>query len=164
VSDTFGLVQIPGVSGATLEGIDSTTGWNGYAVVPYLRPYRINQINIKGNLGSDVELEDNNAITFIPRQGTVSSASFKVNTGRRVEFELLTSDQKKVPFGALVEKMSGETLGMVDPHGRAMLMLPEDKGDLRLRWGQEQCIVNYQLPPKETSLYFERSTASCTAL
>lgn len=58
VGETFGLVEVPEVGGVGLDGYSSVrTDGRGYAVLPYMQPYRYNWVNLDTNtLGSDTEI------------------------------------------------------------------------------------------------------------
>ena len=49
LGDTVALVQAPGASGVdVLNQTGVSTDWRGYAVVPYLTPYRRNIVGLDG--------------------------------------------------------------------------------------------------------------------
>ncbi|TDV46498.1 outer membrane usher protein [Pseudomonas graminis] len=119
LGETFALVQVKGVSGARLTNFSNVeTADNGYAILPYVQPYRTNWVNLDTRqLGADIELE--NAVDqVVPRRGAAPLVSFRTAIGRRVQFELVRADGSRVPMGAAVEDEQGKPLATVDP-GRA---------------------------------------------
>nr|WP_244114647.1 fimbria/pilus outer membrane usher protein [Burkholderia cepacia] len=74
--------------GATFGGSPSIrTDRRGYAVVPYLQPYRQNWLNIDpSSVGTDTEITDN-AKMVVPMGGAIVKTRFEAESGRRVQFE-----------------------------------------------------------------------------
>ncbi|MFX7507244.1 fimbria/pilus outer membrane usher protein, partial [Acinetobacter baumannii] len=60
VGDTFALMKLEGLKGVDVKtNVGTSVGRNGYAVVTYAQPYRLNALSPEThNLGADVELED----------------------------------------------------------------------------------------------------------
>ncbi len=73
LGDTFTLAEVPGVTGARFNSFAGVeTGRNGFAVVPYVQPYRANWVSLDTRrLGADIEVE--NAIAqVVPRRGSAT--------------------------------------------------------------------------------------------
>ncbi|WP_134588533.1 fimbria/pilus outer membrane usher protein, partial [Pseudomonas aeruginosa] len=101
VGETFGLVEVPEVGGVGLDGYSSVrTDGRGYAVLPYMQPYRYNWVNLDTNtLGSDTEISDSTQMA-VPTRGAVIAKRFSAESGRRVQFDLSMDSGGKIPFGA----------------------------------------------------------------
>lgn len=162
LGETFALVQVPNVAGAGLSSFSNVeTADNGYAVLPYAQPYRINWISLDTRqLGADVEL-DNPVTQVVPRRGAMPVVRFKAATGRRVQFELVQADGSRVPLGASVEDADGKVLAIVDPTGRALVLSEQDKGELRVSWADQSCRAAFTLPEKDPSRAYERIKVMC---
>ena len=166
VGDTFALAHVdPAVSGvgmSTRAGVE--TGLNGYAIVPYLTPYRANWVGINAkNLSADVEITEN-MMQVVPTRGAVVLATFKSDTGRRIQFEFKLSDGTPFPFGAVVETINGERLGITDPRGRALVLLSEEQqkqADVMVQWDHSECRIPYSLPDKVKGENYTRIILVC---
>lgn len=163
VGDTFALIKVEGAKGAAI-GTESgvTTGRNGYAVVPYAQPYRINTLRPDtSNLGADIELSES-VKQVAPRRGAIVEAVFDAQSGRRAQFALTRDDGEPVPFGAIVaDAGSGQSLGMVDRTGNALVLLKREQGELIVKWTQGQCRAPYALPAEESGVYYVRQVIRC---
>lgn len=153
-SETFALVEARGAEGASVSSypgvyIDS----RGFAAVPYLNPYQMNEISLdpKGASGS-VEL-DNTSQKVAPYAGAV----VKVKYGTRTGVPLLinaTYQGEPVPFGADVLDENGNSVGSVGQGGQIYARVTDTKGQLKVTWGNQsgmQCLADYQLPPQKNS-------------
>ncbi|KWC39375.1 usher CupC3 [Burkholderia ubonensis] len=164
LGETFAVVEVPKVSGATFGSSTVRTDRRGYAIVPYLQPYRQNWLNIDpSSLGTETEIADN-AKNVVPTRGAIVAARFEAESGRRVQFELSGDEGGKVPFGAQAYDAKGKLLGMVDNQSRLLVFGIEDKGSIDVRWGDKQCTIGYALKPQNKALAYERMAASCTRL
>ncbi|CAJ0715666.1 Outer membrane usher protein FimD [Ralstonia edaphis] len=163
VGDTFALMKMEGVKGADVRTDGGTpVGRNGYAVVTYAQPYRLNALRPDThNLGADVELEDT-IKQVVPRRGAIVKATFKGYSGVRVQFTLQQADGKPVPFGASVEDVqTGKQLGIADPSGKAFVLLNQEQGTLVVKWKEGQCQAPYALPKTEAGRNYQRQTLRC---
>ncbi|WP_296262229.1 MULTISPECIES: fimbria/pilus outer membrane usher protein [unclassified Pseudomonas] len=162
LGETFALVQVADVTGARLSNFSNVeTASNGYAILPYTQPYRANWVSLDTRqLGADVELE--NAVTqLIPRRGAVPVVSFKATVGRRVQFELLHHDGGHLPLGAMVEDEQGKLLAAVDPSGRALVLSEQDSGELVIKWSDQHCRAQFDLPPRDPQRTYDRVKVVC---
>jgi outer membrane usher protein len=149
-SDTFALVEAKGAEGASVSSypgvkIDS----RGYAVVPYLNPYQMNDISIdpKGT-ASDVEL-DNTSQKVAPYSGAVVKVQYSTQRGTPMLMSA-TYRGEPVPFGADVFDHKGSRVGAVGQGGQVYARVPEEKGQLKVIWGEGsemQCAVDYRVMP-----------------
>ena len=149
-SDTFALVEAKGAEGAKVSSypgvsIDS----RGYAVVPYLNPYQMNEISIdpKGT-SANVEL-DSTSQKVAPHSGAVVKMKYTTKQGTAILIDT-TYQGEPVPFGADVFDGKGNSVGTVGQGGQLYARVAQDKGQLSVKWGegsQMQCMVNYVLMP-----------------
>ncbi len=162
LGETFALVEVPGVRGASLASSRQVeTAANGYAVLPYAQPYRTNWVSLDTRqLGADVEL-DNAIAQLVPRRGAMPVVRFQASVGRRVQFELLRADGSPLPLGASVEDGQGKVLASVDPTSQALVLVEQDSGRLTLRWSEQRCSAPFQLPPREAGRAYDRLKVVC---
>ncbi|AZQ54912.1 fimbria/pilus outer membrane usher protein [Burkholderia cenocepacia] len=162
LGETFAVVQVPKVSDVTFGGAPTVrTDRRGYAIVPYLQPYRQNWLNIDpSSIGTHTEITDN-AKMVVPTRGAIVKTRFEAESGRRVQFELSTDEGGKVPFGAQAYDAKGKLLGMVDNQSRLLVFGVADQGSIDVSWGDKQCTIGYALKPQNKELAYERQAASC---
>ncbi|MGF6192415.1 outer membrane usher protein [Serratia sp. 509] len=151
--ETLVLVRAPGVRGATVQNNTGIrTDWRGYAVVPYVSPYRKNRIALDTEtLAEDVDI-DTNIQSVIPTHGALVLADFKTRVGSRV-LMTLNHQGKSVPFGAIASLVQNkgemENSGIVGSDGQLYLSGVPEKGQLQVKWGNaanQQCKVAFALP------------------
>ncbi|HHH1368274.1 TPA: fimbria/pilus outer membrane usher protein [Yersinia enterocolitica] len=154
-SETFAVVEAKGAEGAEVSSysgikIDS----RGYAVVPYLNAYQMNEITIdpKGT-SYDVELESTSQ-KVAPNAGAVVLVKYKSTTGFPILVNATQSDGEPVPFGADVSDMNGHVVGSVGQGGQVYARVNEERGRLQVSWGEDasqQCYLSYILPPQQAN-------------
>lgn len=149
-SDTFALVEAKGAQGAVVSGYPGIhiDHW-GYALVPYLSPYQLNNISIdpKGT-SNDVELE-NTEQKVAPYSGAVVKLKYGAKFGVPILITATTGEQP-VPFGANVYDSRGNVVGAVGQGGQIYARVAEEKGQLKIKWGSDitsGCTVSYRLIP-----------------
>jgi outer membrane usher protein len=167
VGETAALVHAPGAAGA---GLSSYTGIvldrNGYALVPYLNPYRRNQIELdpKG-LDLDVELKYTTQ-EVIPSAGSLVRAEFDTETGRAFVLRL-DMDGASIPFGADIQDESGNSIGVVGQMNQGLTRKLHEDGMLNVVWGQrsnQRCTAAYTLPapaPLAGGAFYQRLALQC---
>jgi outer membrane usher protein len=168
VGETIGIVEARDAEGASVNTAGVRVDGRGYAVVPYMTPYRLNEIAIdpKGS-STDVEL----ALTsqrVAPRAGAVVMLKYPTVTGRSILFQVTLPNGEGVPFGAEVLDAQGNSVGLAGQGGRVFVRASnEDQGKLLVRWGEAanaQCSVQYQLPPRPKDakgIVFDTAEARC---
>lgn len=153
LGETMVLVAAPGADGVTTTN-DSTvaTDSRGYALLPYVTPYRRTSVGLDSTtLGSNVDISDNMK-DVIPTRGAVVRAKFNTHVGYRVLMTLMRPGGKPVPFGATVTQLADqqgeENAAIVGDGGETYLSgLPKD-GELIASWGKQdgqKCVVTYKL-------------------
>ncbi|UIN53869.1 fimbrial biogenesis outer membrane usher protein [Pseudomonas kribbensis] len=161
VGETFALVEVPGVKGASINGAASHTDNAGYAVESYVQPYRYNDLDLDTQtLGTDVEVTETSA-RVVPRRGAVVKAHFDASSGRRVQIDLVLHDGKKLPFGAQVEDEGGKLLAVVDNQSRALVFGIKNEGWLKVKWADGVCSAPYRLPPQNIALTYDQMNVIC---
>lgn len=167
LGETLGLVKAPGASGVEVYNQTGVkTDWRGYAVVPYLTPYRSNDITLDtSTLHNDVEISQA-SLAVVPTRGAVVRAEYTAQVGRRVLMTLKQADGNPVPFGATVTVLNAPAVqqGIVGDGGQVYLAGLEDLGQLQIKWGDAeymQCRASYRLPAKSTTSGVLMSDTQC---
>lgn len=155
LGETIGIIHAPAAAGAAISSAGGVrVDRNGYAVVPYLTPYRMNDVNLdpKG-LPLDVELEATLARTA-PRAGAVVALPFITRSGgRSALIQATQQDGSPIPFGADVLDGEGNPVGVVGQASRLWIRGAAERGELTVKWGdapEQQCRVLYVLPEAQS--------------
>lgn len=137
LGETIGLVHVPDTADVGLKNHSAVrTNAKGYALIPHLRPYRLNQLVLDTDqLDPDVEIINGTA-DAVPRRGAVIKSRFEARRANRVVLTLATKDQQPLPFGSQLHDADGNVLGMVGPAGRVMVSVTDGQQRLEARWGE----------------------------
>ena len=151
-SDTFALVEAKGAYGAKVSSYPGVyIDRAGYAVVPYLNPYKLNEIVLDPRgIPADIEL-DNTSQKVAPYAGAVVKLSYATRQGTAL---LINATYNSVPiaFGAEVTDSKGNHVGTVGQGGQIYARVQDERGKLHVKWGSGpgmQCSVNYILMPQD---------------
>jgi outer membrane usher protein len=153
MTDTIGIVEAIGAEGARVtNNVGTTINSSGYAVLPFLLPYRLNSINIDPDdaVSPDVEFKSTSE-SIAPRLNSVVMIRFQTVGGRPILITAHVAGGSVVPFGASVYDAQGGEVGLTGQDGGIYLRGIAETGTLTARWGDapdEQCAFEYQLPPK----------------
>lgn len=151
LGESLAVVSAPGADEAKVQNNTGVyTDGRGYAVVPYVNPYKKNRIALDtSTLGDEVDI-DTAVQTVTPTKGAVVMAEFNTRVGRRVLMTLLYRGLP-VPFGAQAKLKEGGG-GIVGDDGQVYLTGVPDAGEIAVSWnGAQQCVVHYRLPELENS-------------
>lgn len=136
MGETSALLHVPDIAG--VEVVNATgvkTDQHGYALVPYLRPYRLNQIELQTDqVGPEVEI-DNGITQVVPRRGAVVKATFAARKVSRLVITARTATGQPLPFGAQVSDAEGTVLGTVGQAGQMLLSTHTQPQMLDVHWG-----------------------------
>lgn len=165
ISNTAALIKAPGLSNVRLEN-DPTiaTDSRGYAIYPYVSPYRRTTITMDSTtLGDEMELPESSK-KVVPTRGAITRASFNGNIGRRAFITLQTPTGFNVPYGATVISTSkpNAPASIVSDGGMVYLSGLEDSGVLAVQWGKnadQQCRATYNLSNSKDKI--RQTTAVC---
>ncbi|MEO8308437.1 MAG: fimbria/pilus outer membrane usher protein [Pseudomonadota bacterium] len=169
MTDTFGIVEAEGAEGARVtNNIGSVVNHSGYAVLPFLLPYRMNSVTLdpEGAVSADIEFKSTTQM-IAPRRNAVVLVRFETVGGRAILITARLPDGSEVPFGANVYDEQGSDVGLTGQDGRIYLRGIAESGTLTARWGDapdQQCAFKYQLPAKQKNdEAFVRLDTSCIA-
>ncbi|WP_197060458.1 fimbria/pilus outer membrane usher protein [Erwinia sp. 9145] len=166
--DTMAVVSAEHAAGATIDGYSGIVlDHKGHAIVPYLNPYRLNQVSLnpKG-LSYDVEIE-NSIQQVAPYHGAIVKIDYPTRHGRMLLIRAQLPDGNALPFGATVKKRNGEEAGIVAQGGQIYVRLDNTSDYLSVRWGEEKqqtCGFEVSIsdkPVDNKSRKFERLNRVC---
>ncbi|MCQ3014943.1 fimbrial biogenesis outer membrane usher protein [Pseudomonas tremae] len=139
LSDTSALIEVSGISGVGVTNAPGVkTNERGFALVPYMRPYRVNYLALQtDDLGPDVEI-DNGAAQVIPRRGAIVKSTFAARTVNRLALTISSAEGLPLPFGAQVTDLDGILQGVVSQGGQLLLSIDNEPQTLNVRWGEQE--------------------------
>ncbi|EDS6428347.1 type VI secretion system baseplate subunit TssK [Salmonella enterica subsp. enterica] len=142
------LVEAPGASGVPVGGWPGVkTDFRGDTTVGNLSVYQENTVSLDpSRLPDDAEVTQTD-VRVVPTEGAVVEAKFHTRIGARALMTLKREDGSAIPFGAQVT-VNGQdgSAALVDTDSQVYLTGLADKGELTVKWGAQQCRVNYHLP------------------
>ncbi|HDH0727405.1 TPA: fimbrial biogenesis outer membrane usher protein [Klebsiella aerogenes] len=155
ITDAAVLVKAPGLDNVKLT-TDSTisTDYRGYAIVPYVTPYRRTDITLDSTtLGDDMELPETTQ-TVVPTRGAIVRANYDGKIGQRAFIHLKTASGQDVPYGAMVllADDAKSQASIVSDAGMVYMSGLQQTGTLNVQWGKsssQQCKAPFTLPPRE---------------
>lgn len=164
LGETFGIIEAKGATGSeVLAGQGSKVDYFGYALIPYLAPYRYNTVILSPeNMRSTTEFVSNQK-QIAPYAGIASKIQFDTIIGYPVLFSL-TSANNTIPMGAAIYDREGKEVGMVGQGMQAYARLAKEKGKLMVQWGKnnhQQCQVDYNLKGLNTDEFLITVNAKC---
>lgn len=148
--DTMVLVEAPGARDAIVSNAPGLrVDGRGYAVVPYVSPYRLNTVTLDPQgMAHDVELESTSQ-SIAPFAGAISYLRFDTRKGNALLIQVRNADGRSMPFGAQVKDEQGQPVGMVSQGGRLYVRSEKNQGQLQVEWGagaDQRCTIDYQVP------------------
>ena len=148
MGDTIGLVEAKNAKGARImSGVGTRIDGNGYAVVPFLVPYRLNDVAIDPTGTSlDVELQESRK-QIAPRANSVAFVKFETVSGRALVIVAKLPDATDVPFGSRVLDETEADVGIVGQEGQIFIRSPSGQGRLLVKWGDgddQKCAFDYR--------------------
>ncbi len=138
---TMALIEAKDAAGAMLPGSPGTrVDSNGYAILPYLRPYRINAVEIDPKGSHDDVAFDRTVAQVVPWEGSVVKVAF----GTKVQNNLTLQARREPRAVAVCGKYflpDGKEIGVV---GRGSMMFISDANAKRaiVKWSGGQCSVD----------------------
>ncbi|HCB1500664.1 outer membrane usher protein [Klebsiella oxytoca] len=165
MSDTAALVKAPGLSYVRLDNDQTiSTDFRGYAILPYLTPYKRTSIMLDSTtLADNMELPVTSQ-KVVPTRGAIARANFEGNIGRRAFIVLQTASGSAVPYGATVISTANPNAqaSLVSDGGMVYLSGLKETGELAVQWGKnasQQCKATYSLT--DVTGQISQTTAVC---
>lgn len=151
LGEASALVYAPDAQGAQLGSSGVRIDKHGYGVMPSLRAYHHNAVDIDPEgMPMDVELKESSR-AVAPTLGAVPLLTFETVSGRAVMLKVLKRNGKPLPFAAQVFDERGAEVGVIGQGSKAFVRGIAEKGTLTVKWSEaagERCFIHYRLPPR----------------
>lgn len=155
ITDAAVLVKAPGLNDVRLVTDNSiSTDHRGYAIVPYVTPYRRTDITLdSATLSDNMELPQTTQ-SVVPTRGAIVRANYAGSIGQRAFIHLKNSEGKDIPFGAtvLLDADLTKKTNIVSDAGIVYMSGLKQTGILNVQWGKnenQQCRAPFKLPLRE---------------
>lgn len=139
---TMALIEAKDAAGAMLPGSPGTrVDSNGYAILPYLRPYRINAVEIDPKGSHDDVAFDRTVAQVVPWEGSVVKVAFGTKVQNNLTLQARQANHEPLPFAASIFSPDGKEIGVV---GQGSMMFISDANAKRaiVKWSGGQCSVD----------------------
>ena len=148
---TMALIEAKDAAGAMLPGSPGTRiDSNGYAILPYLRPYRINSVEIDPKGSNDDVAFGSTVAQVVPWEGSVAKVSFDTTLQNNITLRARQANGLPLPFAATIFGPSGKEIG-VGGQGSMMFISDASAPKATVKWSGGQCSVELsQEKTKET--------------
>lgn len=145
--DTVALIEAPGATGAIVGNTSGVRINNsGYAVLPYVTPYRLNTITLDPrDMSNDVELQTTTR-QVAPYAGAIVKINYPTLTGTPMLIKVHRVNGEKLPFGTAVVDGQNQNIGIVGQGSRVFLRSSKTHDRLSARWGDgnnETCTFEF---------------------
>ena len=160
LSDTFAIVNAPGLQGAAVQGHRYlTTNSKGYAIYDSLTPYRENMLMLDlSDSKSDVALLGNRKGT-VPYRGAVVMTEFETDRRKPWYFIAERPDGSPLSFGYEVEDDIGNNVGLVGQGSRLFIRTNDIPASVRVAVNKQQgqfCTITFDKTIDENKVYICR--------
>ena len=137
LGETVALVEVKDTKDVGILNAPGTkTNAKGYALVPYVTPYRKNRVSLDtSELDNDVDIAEG-VTNVVPRRGAVVKASFAASRSEKVLLNVRLQNGKLPPFGTTVTDDNGASVGVVGQAGQVLLSVGEGKV-YSMKWGEK---------------------------
>ena len=142
---TLALIEAKDAQGASLPGAPGTRiDRRGYAILPYLRPYRINTVEIDPKGADDDIIFDKTVANVVPYENSVVHVSFATRVEKNLTLRAVLPDGKALPFGADIVNEQGKRIGIVG-QGSLLFINDDQASQAWVNWAQGQCSLNLKI-------------------
>ena len=137
LGETVALVEVKDTANVGVQSAPGTvTNKSGYAVVPYVTPYRRNRVTLDtGGLDANVDIAQG-VTHVVPRRGAVVKAKFTATRSEKILLNVRLQDGSPLPFGTTVYDGQGNNVGVVGQGGQALVSV-SDSNTFRMKWGEK---------------------------
>lgn len=148
LGETVALVEVKDTPKVGLLNAPGTlTNDKGYALVPYVTPYRKNRVAVDtSELETNVDIAEG-VTNVVPRRGAVVKAVFAASRSEKILLNVRLQDGSLLPFGTTVQDDQGASVGVVGQAGQ--VLLSASKGTTyTMKWGgkaAQQCEINLDI-------------------
>ena len=136
LGETMALIQVPEIAGVGVANAGAMrTNDRGFVLAPYLRPYRVNYLELNtDDLSPNIEIENATA-QVVPRRGAIVKSVFSARKVNRLLITATTVNGQPLPFAAQVSSRTGEQMGIIGQAGQMLLSTTLQSHTLNVRWG-----------------------------
>lgn len=166
LGETVALVEVkdtPNVG--VLNAPGTLTNRNGYALVPYVTPYRKNRVALDTS-ELDILVDIDEGVTnVVPRRGAVVKATFSASRSEKVLLNVRLKDGSLLPFGTTVLDEKGVSAGVVGQAGQVLLSVNEGKL-YSMKWGEQasqRCTIELDISQAPIVDGYRVMDTTCTA-
>ena len=148
-TDSLILVEADRAKGAKLTNVSGVSiDRFGYGIIPYVNPYRVNDITINPQgMADDTELKVHSK-KVIPYSGAIVKVKFDTVVGHKAFIHTEKLDDEYLPVGSIVKNESNEDIGIVGQNGMIYISGLNNKGTLKVEWGstpEDSCQISYDV-------------------
>ena len=122
--ETLALIDTHGVAGLSVSGAHASTNRSGYALMPWLQPYRVNTLEIDRALMPREAALDAATVDVVPVAGAIVHVRFDARRELTRKLRVVLTDGRPAPFGASVRDAHGNVVATITQAGR--LNVPVD--------------------------------------
>ncbi|MGH8447852.1 fimbria/pilus outer membrane usher protein, partial [Pseudomonas sp.] len=149
-----------------LNAPGTLTNKKGYALVPYVMPYRKNRVALDtSELDTSVDI-DEGVTNVVPRRGAVVKAKFTSSRSEKVLLNVRLQDGSLLPFGTSVLNEKGRSAGVVGQAGQVLLSVNEGKA-YSMKWGDkasQSCTISLDISQIEAVDGYRVMAATCNTV
>ncbi|HDN3227079.1 TPA: fimbria/pilus outer membrane usher protein [Escherichia coli] len=157
LSDTFAILDAPGLEGAHINGQKyNRTNSKGQVVYDLMIPHRENHLVLDiANSESETELQGNRQI-IAPYRGAVSYVQFTTDQRKPWYIQALRPDGSPLTFGYDVLDLQENNIGVVGQGSRLFIRVDEIPTGIKVALNDEQnlfCTITFQHVIDENKTY-----------
>lgn len=157
LSDTFAILDAPGLEGANINGQKyNRTNSKGQVVYDLIIPHRENHLVLDiANSESETELQGNRQI-IAPYRGAVSYVQFTTDQRKPWYIQALRPDGSPLTFGYDVLDLQENNIGVVGQGSRLFIRVDEIPTGIKVALNDEQnlfCTITFQHVIDENKTY-----------
>lgn len=160
LSDTFAILQAPGLEGAYVNGQRyRTTNHNGVVLYDTVTPYRENNLMLDiSNTNSETELMGNRH-SAAPYRGAVVLVKFETDQRKPWFIRALRPDGSPLTFGYEVEDSHGQNIGVVGQGSQLFIRTNQVPPEIKVAVDKQQglsCAITFDKTIDESKVYICR--------
>lgn len=149
LEDSFAVAEVAGYGDIGIglgSNVLTKTSKQGIALIPRLVPYQNNAVRIDPReLPISAGIESIEQIA-VPAYRSAVKVTFPVRSGRGALLRIVLDDGEAVPPGALVSIAGDSQEFYVARRGEAFVTGLQDHSRLQLKWQDQQCVFDADLP------------------
>lgn len=162
LGESAAIIEAPDAEGAeVMPGIGVKIDKSGYALLPSLSPYKLNDVQLQtGTMSEGVELQGSSN-QAVPRSGAVVYVNFKTTKGLPILLKMALPNGNVPAFGTDVLDEEGNMVGNIGQNGKLLARVKKDKGTLYITLADKKsCAFNYSANSKAKAAILQNSTCN----